>query len=467
MCDVLFKPILKPACKDRTDSSNYRAIAYGSLFFKLFEIIFIEKFGDRLETSCNQFGFKKGHSTTNCCLVLIEIVIYYVQQFSLVFACFLDCSKAFDMVNYDKLFAVLLHRGIEVQYVSYLRYVYLHQSGIVSWNGSLSHRFPIRNGVRQGGVLSPYLFAIYIDTIVDRLRESCCGCYFGLSYVGILIYADDMVLLSPSLRGLRRMVSIASDFSTSLNLFFNPNKSVAMCFGTATVHQYHLQINGTNINWVNKTTYLGHTLTNLFDHEQQCRKILCEFYARANALLASFRSFDLNILLYLFNMYCCPLYGILCSSLSDNNMGGLYVAWNKVVRKMLRLPYRTHTVLLPQIMASPHIKFSIFGRFLKFAYHNINSKNTLVRSVAASACRRRTSLFGANLAFVLSQQDVTIEEFYRYSPSEVKNLVNRMTHVDVCDYRAGFIRDLVYNNNTNTIDRDHFRAILDYLCCSR
>jgi hypothetical protein len=287
-----------------------------------------------------------------------------------------------------------------------------------------------------------------------------------MSYVGILIYADDIVLLSPSLRGLRKLVSITNDFANSLNLFFNPNKSVAICFGTQILHQYPLQIAGANIPWAEKTTYLGHTLTNMFDHEQQLRKVLCEFYARSNAMLASFRRFELNVRLYLFNMYCCPLYGVLCSSLSDNNMGGLYVAWNKVIRKIVRLPYRTHTALLPQIIGSPHIKFSIYGRFLKFAHHNINSKNPLVRSMSASACRRRTSLFGANLAIVLSGYDITVEDFYLYSFSDVMRLVKRANHVDVNDYRAGFIRELIHLNNTNYIDRDHFCAIIDYLCCS-
>ena len=59
--------------------------------------------------------------------------------------------------------------------------------------------FNVRNGVKQGGVLSPLLFAIYTDSLLKRLEDSGVGCHMGGHFTGTLAYADDITLLSPSM----------------------------------------------------------------------------------------------------------------------------------------------------------------------------------------------------------------------------------------------------------------------------
>ena len=65
----------------------------------------------------------------------------------------------------------------------------------VRWNGICSAGFGVSNGVRQGGVLSPVLFSVYMDGLLYKLKESGVGCYWGCPFVGGLCYADDLVLL--------------------------------------------------------------------------------------------------------------------------------------------------------------------------------------------------------------------------------------------------------------------------------
>ena len=73
----------------------------------------------------------------------------------------------------------------------------------VRWGRSLSRSFCVSNGVRQGSVLSPVLFSVYLDSLLDRLADSSVGCYWGHQFAGALCYADDLVLLAPTASSLR------------------------------------------------------------------------------------------------------------------------------------------------------------------------------------------------------------------------------------------------------------------------
>jgi len=70
-------------------------------------------------------------------------------------------------------------------------------SCLLVWRGMVLV-LKIHNGVRQGAVLSPVLFCIYFDELIHALESAKYGCYMGLCFVGVLAYADELVLLAPS-----------------------------------------------------------------------------------------------------------------------------------------------------------------------------------------------------------------------------------------------------------------------------
>jgi len=74
----------------------------------------------------------------------------------------------------------------------------------IRWNSRVSHCFSLAAGVRQGGGLSPLLFAIFIDTVVERVNKTLSvGCYINCICCSIFLYADDVLLLAPTISGLR------------------------------------------------------------------------------------------------------------------------------------------------------------------------------------------------------------------------------------------------------------------------
>ncbi len=199
-----------------------------------------------------QFGFKECLSTTECILTILEIISYYNFNCTNVYALFLDTSNAFNRMHCGKLLIelckqcmsylvtrvllymysnqnrhvqcmsylvtrVLLYmysnQNCHVQCMSYLvtrvlLYMYSNQNCHAQWGDTMSNQFGVLNGVKQGGVLSPLLFAVYINGMIQRLKESGVGCYLSNSYVGGLAFTDDVNMLCPTLSGMQLMYNI-------------------------------------------------------------------------------------------------------------------------------------------------------------------------------------------------------------------------------------------------------------------
>ena len=90
---------------------------------------------------------------------------------------------------------------------------YTRQTSCALWNNVKSRYFTMSNGVKQGGVISPIFFSLYIDPLLEYLRISGYGCHMKGVYIGALSYADDITILSPSIRGLNGMLKIYHIFA--------------------------------------------------------------------------------------------------------------------------------------------------------------------------------------------------------------------------------------------------------------
>lgn len=191
-------PIVKDNKGDLGSSDNYRCIAIAGTMSKLFELIVLHYMSGVVNISDAQFGFRKGCSTDLCCDIFKRAVSSFCNEGSYVFACFVDLRKAFDMVNYWKLFDMLLELGVDKGVVRVLSSMYTNQRMCVRWDGHSSSDFPCLNGVRQGSPLSPFLFSVYIDYVLRGIVTLDAGCRLGGHLLNCLAYADDIVLFAPS-----------------------------------------------------------------------------------------------------------------------------------------------------------------------------------------------------------------------------------------------------------------------------
>ena len=169
-------PIKKNKTGDTSDKNNYRPIGLVTAASKIFELCLSVILEDYLFTHNQQFGFKSKHSTDFCIFTVKSVLKYYTQQHSPSYTCFLDASKAFDKINHFKLFRKLL-RKTPIVIVRILLFWYSKQTVCIKWGKCISVFFSISNGVRQGGILSPKLFSVYIDDLSDKLVKCKVGRY--------------------------------------------------------------------------------------------------------------------------------------------------------------------------------------------------------------------------------------------------------------------------------------------------
>ena len=106
-----------------------------------------------------------------------------------------DFKKAYDTVHRIKLWSCLEGAGLEGRMVEFLRAAYQECKCQVKVGDMVSESFDVVKGLRQGCVLSPVLFSLYINSLVNRLREAGIGVEGRGQRIPALLYANDMVTL--------------------------------------------------------------------------------------------------------------------------------------------------------------------------------------------------------------------------------------------------------------------------------
>ncbi len=169
-------PLLKNPDDNQFSTDNYRSITVSPAISKLFEMVLLNVFKQDLMSDPLQFGFKSDSSCRHALFTLKTVVDYHVKTGSTVNLCAIDISKAFDRVDHFALLQVLMDRNLPHNFIAILLEWYSKCTARVRWGSEFSHCFCIAAGVRQGGILSPSLFAVYIDILIQRLRQAGYGC---------------------------------------------------------------------------------------------------------------------------------------------------------------------------------------------------------------------------------------------------------------------------------------------------
>ena len=224
-------PIPKGHNKDLSNPSNPRGISTLSNVSKIFKKLILELISPVLPVNPLQGGFHPGHSCLHSTFILQETINHLRERKKKAYVAFLDVSKAFNTVWHEGLLVKLHHKGLPHRFWHIIKNSYSNATSLVLSSGSHSNPFPLHQGVRQGAILSPLLYSIFVDELLDILYHSGCGARVGDCYCGAPMYADDLALIAESEKDLQAMLDIASSYARKWRYTFNARKSVVLVFG--------------------------------------------------------------------------------------------------------------------------------------------------------------------------------------------------------------------------------------------
>lgn len=267
--------IHKGGGKDRLDIANYRPIAVINIFAKIFGMVINEKLKAWTESHKilgeEQSGFRKGRGGLENVLTLKEIIARNKQLKKELYLVFIDIEKAYDTVNRQILIKLLRHIGVDEKIVEVIENLY-NDNKVQFTLGDITTDWLQNNiGVRQGCVMSPILFNLYLEELLVRIRKSKKGVKVGGGTLGCLAYADDIVLMAESKGEMEDLLHITNTYGKEWELKFSEKKCKVMEFNTEERNQWVL--GNTVLEIVDKYIYLGLEVNKEGIGEEKQRKI--------------------------------------------------------------------------------------------------------------------------------------------------------------------------------------------------
>ena len=394
---VILVPVIKNKAGNINSIDNYRPIALASILSKVIEKIILVRIQHQLVSNPNQFGFKGKHSTDQCIYALKEVINLYMSLKSCVYTCFLDASKAFDRVNHSILFEKLAKRGVPVYILRLLIFWYQHQNMCVKWGSLTSELFTVSNGVRQGGILSPHFFNVYVDDLSTKLNKLKVGCVMGEFIINHLLYADDIVLVSPSSAGLKKLLAVCEKFGDDNDILFNANKSAIMFFKSSYIPNFKIptfSLNDNDINVVDTFKYLGHFISKNLSDKEDIERQRKKLYAQGNSLIRKFHMCTLETKLLLFNTYCSSMYSVqLWTNYAHTTINKLYTAYHNILKSLIGVNKREHTSPICvnlNVRSCPAVIRNLVFRFMSRLH---TSNNRIINSICSSSCYYKSQIW--------------------------------------------------------------------------
>ncbi len=456
--------IPKDKCGDICDSDNYRGISLSSCLSKIHDIIVLNKHRKVLATSDMQYAFKEEHSTTMCTLTLKEVAKYYQQNNSDVFIGLVDASKAFDRVRHDRLFKLLIDRGLPAVEIRILLDSYRRQKLRTVWNGTVSECFQTTNGIKQGSIISPVLFTVYMDELLSRLENSGFGVRIGQHYYGAISYADDLSLVSPTMHGLQRMIELCEIFGAEYGVKYNPTKSVAMHVTKKTqMNLPPLTVAGDDIKWVTVAKHLGNYISADLREVEDVTHKRGDFIGRVNNVIVTFYGARDEIKREVFNSQCSHLYGCESWDLTDPWVDKFRTTWNRGVCRIINLPYDTHTRFLSLFINRPYVMDQIFKRFYKMVLRMMNSRNERLKYLINRMLQDSNSIVGRNCQLICNRYGLNyFNRGHGFNLNKFKCAINEEDERTV--YMIHELREALRGNVINGLSQDQNSDIIHYLC---
>lgn len=372
-------PILKKSTLDPNNEANYRPITISSVYSKIAELL-IYPTDPVYET---QFGFQEGKGTAFVTCLINDSVSYFKDRGSPVYICSLDAEKCFDTIWHNGLMYKLAS-SLSNHVWHFLYKWYRTTFAAVRWNMCLSTSFRISKGMRQGSILSPCLFNLFLNDLMLELSASDVGVRILDQKVNSCAYADDVTLLSSTTAGLQRLIDICVKYACNWRFRFGAKKSKAIVIGNDKFKS-NWYIGNNVVENVGEIELLGVTIDRQGKYDSHvtkrvsaCRRAMF----RLSSCGMSYPGLHANVKSYLWKSVGCPtlLYGTECIPLSKSNAKDINSTQGTIVKNMLGISKRSHHTNLLQAVHIAKCDGTILRNCLNF-YNRLFKVNSPVLSL--------------------------------------------------------------------------------------
>lgn len=265
-CSACVVPLYKGK-GDRFECGNSRGISLLSVVGKVYGRIVIKRvrMGTDIAIGDEQCGFRQGRGCVDQVFAVKQICEKYLEKGKDVFFAFMDLEKAYDRIDRAALWEVLGLYGVGGKLLNAVKGFYVESRACVRIGNDVSDRFPVKVGLRQGCVMSPWLFNVYMDGVVREVNARVLG--RGLELVGengqvyevnLMLFADDTVIVADSKEKLCRLIDEFGKVCDRRKLRVNVSKSKVMrCSREENVIGMNVRMNGEQMEEVKSFDYLG------------------------------------------------------------------------------------------------------------------------------------------------------------------------------------------------------------------
>jgi len=230
----IITPVPKSSMNDPRDPLSYRGITLTPVMYKLYCNILNNRLTAWAENDGiiveEQNGFRRGRSTIDHLSTLTSIIETRKKKKMSTFTAFIDFKKAYDSINRDLLWKKLDDLGVTGKMRQALHAIYTNVSCCVRLNGFKTDWFAVNCGVKQGCLLSPLLFNIYINDLAVALKGLGKGVKTGEDIISVLLYADDLVLLAETESDLQLLLDALNYWCGRNCMLINKDKSKVIHF---------------------------------------------------------------------------------------------------------------------------------------------------------------------------------------------------------------------------------------------
>ena len=398
--------IIQPLYKNKgtiDDPDNYRGITLLSCIGKLFTAcinvrltLFLEGSGTIGE---EQAGFREGYSTTDHIFVLNTLIELHLAHKARIFCAFVDYRKAFDLVDRSALWRKLIGSHVNGNILRVIHNMYLNAKSCVRSGNFLSDTFSCNIGVRQGGNLSPLLFALFLNDFELYLSKH----YSGLQHICedmnrilsdddveffikifVLLYADDTIVLAESAEELQSALNAVHDYCNDWSLHVNTTKTKIVVFSSGKVRNLPTFWFGNNtIDVVDDYVYLGTMFNYNGSHVKAISKQVAQARRAMFSLLTKARRLSIPIDLQcdLFEKLVLPilLYG--CEVWGYSNIKQIEVFYRNFLRSLLKVGKYTPSCMVYGELGKAKIVSFVNKRMFCFWARLVEGKASKLSSI--------------------------------------------------------------------------------------